>query len=265
MGVVQQLDLDGFPFPIQPTSSRTTNISLPSLTFDSNYSKLHNQSDLSESSREPSHLILENVSSLNGTTIIRGGFDVKKEACEYTAVGMRCYPPPPNAAYSLTSQAHASKDTVNTGATIATPPSKGAGSKKQLDDALVKNICGLELGLIVDDLKHHPMYLDGAVGGGETGIAPRKFDIQNTFTKTPGFGRNPPTKGELLADTIDFERKSWVMTTPGVSGELYPGKEQRASTVGVIHFLCLNRSFLFEESNFLACLDARSTLIAHRY
>ena len=264
MGVVQQLDLDGFPFPIQPTSTRTTGISLPSLTFDSNYLKLPNQLDLSKPSREPSHLFLKNASSLNGTTIIRGGFDVKKEACGYTAVGMRCYPPPPNAAYGLTSQAHASKDTVNTGAKVAKPPSTGVGSKKQFDDAPLKNICGLELALIVDDLKHNPMYLDGAVGGA-TGVAPRKFDIQYPFTKTPGFGRNPPTKGELLADTIDFERKPWVMTTPGISGELYPGKEQRVSTVRSIHFLCPNRSVLFRDSSSRACLDARSALIAHRY
>jgi hypothetical protein len=262
MGVVQHIDLDGFPFPIQSTSPRTTGISLPSLTFDSNNLKSPNQSDLSNLSRVPSHLLLKNVSSLNGTTIIRGGFDVKKETCEYTAVGMRCYPPPPNAAYGLTSQAHASKDTVNTGINVAIPPSTVVGSKKQFDDALIKDICGLEL--IVDDVKHNPMYLDG-VAGGETGVAPRKFDTQYPFAKTAGFGRNPPTKGELLADTIDFERKSWVMTTPGVSGELYPGKEQRVSTVGGIHFLCPIRSVLFRDSSSRSFPDARSTLIAHRY
>lgn len=35
------------------------------------------------------------------------------------------------------------------------------------------------------------------------------------------------SKGEKLADTINFYRRAWITDTPGVSGILIPAEEQR--------------------------------------
>lgn len=239
--VKRRFNLEGFPFPFQPPP--LPNPLTPPAT----------KSESPESHggpNDPPHPFLTNVGKLNGTTIVRGGFRIKKEPFEYTVVGMRCYPPPPNAAYGLTSQAHISDNPATLKSKVYTPPSTDDGSDR---DVTVDRKCvtgvnhsGSTGFISFNGLKN----LDGTATE-EVGIAPAKMNdsacidpIQQllnqpirremepqTFADALEHDnrRQKKTIGEVLADTIDFKRPSWIMTTPGVSGFLYPAEEQRVS------------------------------------
>lgn len=275
MGVIEkfQVQVEAFPFPYQPTPPATKVLSVPSPEIKLHQARPAKDSEEVESSYKPSHPFLTNVGKLNGARIVRGGFGVTKAEKEYLVDGMRCFPPPPNAAYALTSQAYALKDSTS----VRTPSSTREGSEevdvtkmtgmqvslvmdveeqmqcsKKLDrnaneEADIKEIMGLEFSLRMDRLQRLKN-LDGTAH--EDVIAPTSVEYlngitypQQTFNLFIAPKKMPPSEvglvgprqktiGEALADTIDFERDAWVMRAPGVSGELYPAKEQRVSTVG---------------------------------
>ena len=246
--VQRGFDLEGssFPFPKQPPplADQLTPPATKSPT------KRSHAVDLSRSSNpsDHPHPFLTNVGKLNGMTIVRGGFRVEMEVVEYTANGMRCFPPPPNAAYGLTSQAYAPEDPVTVNSNLFTPPSTDSSDGDiDADGKHVRSVYHLKNTDM--DPSNELLHLDGTatdeisqmLANEMDGFQPSRQQLHPSFT-----GAKKPidwedalilnaldqgkTKGEIIADTIDFKRPSWVMTTPGVSGYLYPAEEQRVST-----------------------------------
>ena len=251
MEVVEKLHLDPFMSPYQHTPPASKVISaLVSPDLDSKHSKPLSSLNHVEGPNEPRRPFLINVGKLNGIRIVRGGFNMKKEAQEYAAFGMKCYPPPPNAAYALTSQAYPPKDPAITD-NFLTPLTTADRLDKQVD---TKNITGWQRSLLLDEDKTSVKDLQGLRGW--DGPAHEDFGIEQTLVdcikplplsrerydplmqlaekqscpKSATPIRNQ-TKGEILADSIDFEREAWIIWTPGVSGELYSSEEQRMSVL----------------------------------
>ena len=250
MTYVGTIRLNDFSFPDQPTPPASTSISPTKAVSKS--TKLKPGTPLPPAYR----LLINTGTKVNGTRVVRGGFEVIHESRDYVAVGMRCYPPPPNAAYALTSQAYpyAPKETASTG-NILTPASTRSNSAAELD---VKKTTGLQLSLLMNQDKElanrsqRIKHLDGTAQE-DVDIAQMSLDDISQVTLEKGsynslseigskvrFEHDPyaprdMTTGENFANSINFERlehDAWFSMTPGFSGLLYPAKEQRVSTVG---------------------------------
>lgn len=179
---------------------------------------------------------------------------------------MRSYPPLPNSAYNLTSQAHVPQN-ANVSFRVAAPALMEDGSQGDvIGNDTDDSDSGLEMPLIwttkvissiaVKDLDGSApdiVEINTTTTGKEESekkyksindlvghIPPRRQALTLEIrTRTKALGDEPAasvsdntkTRGELEADKIDFDRSSWVMTTPGVSGNLYSGEEQRADYI----------------------------------
>jgi hypothetical protein len=192
---------------------------------------------------------LKHVGQLNGKTISRGGFDVKKEPHKYATLKMKCFPPPPNAAYAFTSQADSPKNTTDTKANASTSHLARDVSNGYLD---VEDNYGTGCALSgSNSLKN----LDGTAHESDKATK-SKDDIMKfqTFSQPSVFGQagaresfglstrpkmesrkeesfkftlsGVKTTGENWAEKIDWSRLASVEEVPGVSGYLYPGSEQ---------------------------------------
>ena len=234
--------VDGFPFPYQPTPPISKQVSL--------------------ASTHPIHAndspIIANVGEPRSTSIIRGGFGVTKATYDHDASSpFKVYPPLSNAAYHLTSQAHASKDAANINFRVYTPTS--TEDQAEADG---------EHGVIVDRSRNPDVTssrgtnnLDGAAQDTDEAnsiataitasaqtkdqrsindmvyIPPRRqpLILHTRHVAEPLLGaasRNTKTRGELLADNIDFTEGPHAMDgPPGVSGPFYPPEEQRADFI----------------------------------
>ncbi|KAF4636382.1 hypothetical protein G7Y89_g1693 [Cudoniella acicularis] len=102
-------------------------------------------------------------------------------------VPFRCYPPAGNAAYNLDSEGHDPK-------------------LHRFDTSQDRGFYNMTSGQRTAEEKR-------------TGVERALREIWE--------GRSGITKGELMAQAINFTRPSWVPNAPGISGELYPEAEQR--------------------------------------
>jgi hypothetical protein len=269
--VKRGFDFEGsrFPFPLQ--SPPPPNQLTPPATKSSSQASHGLDPNRSSDPNDPPHPFLTNVGKLNGMTIVRGGFRVKKEEFEYTAVGMRCFPPPPNAAYGLLSQAYDPDESADMDSKVYTPGSRNeSNGASTVDGKYVTSATRAKKPVVNTAEKPCQIHLDGSATddatemlAGEMGDNhPRRQQLAASI----GRGKKAldwevallfrgihqgKTKGEMLADTIDFKRPSWVMTTPGVSGYLYPAEDQRVSTPSFKSFQRLGSAF--QSGNSSAC------------
>ena len=132
-------EVDGFPFPRQPTPPTTSE----QKSIDVNESPLTASSIRSLGSQVSRYL--SNIDS-NETVIIRGGFGPSK--FEPVPMSMRCYPPPPNAAYSLTSQAYEPKEVENENIRSSPSPDITAVPEENIG----KDVKGIDLDRTEQDL-----------------------------------------------------------------------------------------------------------------
>ena len=231
-------EVTGFPFPYTPPTSKHESLASPA--FSSIPSILPNDCPF-----------LTNVGELNGTFIVRGGFGAKKDPYGHISSRFVSFPPPPNAAYGLTSQAYVPKDATNIEFKVYTPNSSEDDAE---DDASGQYVTGVELSGYTNTIRSSGVKnFDGTAHDKDelnattkekdprsinemVYIPPRRQPLtlsirctaqEQDKTATTSIPGNTKTRGELLADTINFNRPSWVMTTPGVSGVLYPAEDQR--------------------------------------
>jgi hypothetical protein len=202
---------------------------------------------------------LTNVGNLTGAIVTRGGFGESKELYEPAGNGMRCFPPPPNAAYDLTSQAHCPKDATNITFKVYLPKSTDDEQEDRDFEALRLGLLPFTKAILPDTVNN----LDGTASPVQ-GASPAKEEdekdprsinelIYNPSRRqqltlsmrrpatgeredihTASTSSGAKTRGELLAETINFNRATWVMTSPGVSGPIYPPEEQRADFIANI-------------------------------
>ena len=173
---------------------------------------------------------------------------------------MRCYPPLPNSAYDLTSQACIPQD-ANVRFKVYTPTSTETDSEVDANgmDVADSHSMRFTIGIGSSVVKG----LDGSRDEDEVNTTIPKEEPEKKHNSINDFICNPPcrqpltltirtptkehsegeepstsaqakTRGELLADSINFNRSTWVMTSPGISGDLYPAKEQRADFIKYI-------------------------------
>jgi hypothetical protein len=268
-------EVDGFPFPYQPSPlesnyvSRTTAEELPLETCSLSPPVTESRELPTEYSpplaltpssiRFAGYTFYPNDESAK-TVVIRGGFGASKDSHDTSSNGMRCYPPLPNSAYGLTSQAYIPQDAnvrfnVYTSTSTEADPEVDVNGMDMADSHSMRfrNVIGSSV----------VKYLDGSRDEVEVNTTIPKEEPEKKHNSINDFICNPPcrqpltltvrtrtkehskgeepftsaqakTRGELLADTINFNRSTWVMTTPGISGDLYPAKEQRADYIKYI-------------------------------
>jgi hypothetical protein len=174
---------------------------------------------------------------------------------------MICFPPLPSSAYALTSQLHVPKNASVTFTALSpmAPPAVEEDSEDE-DEGLYMSSRSTpfkgSVGVKVLDGQHeergtnhqqegdYPEEKYKSINDYVYNPPPRQPLNLEILTRTkPPKPRQPlnpwrtKTKGERLAETINFNRSSWVMTAPGLHGEFYPGFEQRNDFINYVDSL----------------------------
>lgn len=229
---------DEYPFPKTPP--KIDELTPPATK---SASRKHFDGLIASSSSNPNiapHPFLRNVGKLNGQIIIKGGFGGESEPTKFTFTkDMKNFPPLPNSAYELHFHDHhlysdrASRppslaltgdgDVGGRTPNNAAPAVSNSATRGHSWNIRLRNLDGSTTDDVDEVLASK---LDNALARRERDRKQRSSDESN---KSDTLGQWQ-TKGEHLADTMNFKRLScWSTDIPGVSGGLNTAEEQRVS------------------------------------
>jgi len=175
----------------------------------------------------------ENYFKPKDTKVIRGGFGslppVPQDAPSLYPVG-NCYPPPSNSAYnrnlyiSFGSMKHKVVHTASTitkswdGTSATERDSDTAEDEEKQERLLVEGKRAMDtLMQIIEHREKRP-----------------EEEKTTAIQPTQSTERPEPTRGEKLAEEINFKRPAWESTPPGASGAILDGEEQRRDFIKAV-------------------------------
>jgi hypothetical protein len=153
----------------------------------------------------------------NTQKVIRGGFPPLSKSeprSDPNSLVFRTYPPPGNAHYELTSDARF-------------PTSMRKSYKRFVPSPAVSNRL---IPKVDPEFVPEPLIQDKTTGNTQnSGL------MINEVPTRPHRDKDGLTVGEKLANTINWDRPTWVITAPGVSGNIYPPAEMRDDFINNIN------------------------------
>ena len=174
------------------------------------------------SSRQPpsTHYYPEFKAVTKEENILRGGFGLppKPERSSF-----RCYPPPSNAAYSVDThfrvpRLHCERIEREVNGQVGLGiDGVNLDFQSEVDAKIENSIKSRVEAMAEDDMKSR---VEAMAEDGSEGAASESFGQK--------------TKGQMMADKMNFERPAWVSATPGVSGAILPPDEQKRDFIEMI-------------------------------